>query len=76
MSRSVEALLGAGMTVVTNPNLNMSTWMPSQPKSREFVFLACRQDVPRRSCLALCLAWRKGTDLECQFVHSKRYVHR
>ena len=68
VARSVNALVSAGMTVVTNPNLTMHTWMPSQPRTREYVFLACHADVPRMHCMRLCQRWRAGTGLGCEFV--------
>ena len=68
-----RALLGAGMTVLTNPSLTISTWMPSlaMPRQREYVFLGCHRDVPRESCMRLCENWRNGTGLRCKFVTEK-----
>ena len=74
---SVQALLNAGMTVLTNPNLTMATWMPSQPKRREYVFLACHPEhVTRRQCMGLCESWRAGTGLGCEYVNRKRQQQR
>ena len=72
VAMSVQALANAGMTVLTNPNLTMATWIPSRPKRREYVFLACQKEVPRMECKALCDAWRAGTGLGCEFVNRYR----
>ena len=67
---SVQRLLSANMTVVTNPTLTMNTWTPWSPRAnkREYVFLACNREVKASDCMALCHAWRAGTGLECKQV--------
>ena len=72
VDRSLKALSAAGMTILTNPNMTMATWVPSQPKRPKHVYLACHKDVPRNKCMALCKQWRRGTELACEYVHRKR----
>ena len=50
----------------------MATWMPEAPgaaKRREYVFLACRNDLPPAKCVSLCEQWRAGSGLACKRVY-------
>ena len=74
VATAVEALLAANMTVLTNPNLTMHTWMPSRPRLREYVFLACNQRFVRSGrCMQLCRTWRAGyPELGCERVWGRK----
>jgi FkbM family methyltransferase len=66
LRHSLGALLASGMNVLTNPNLRH----PAVPNAHEWVFLACGSGITYAHCLAVCLAWRAGTDLRCTHVTS------
>ena len=72
VATSVRALLSADMTVVTNLNLKMNTWMPSMPPGREYIFLACHRNVKASICRHMCRQWRNGSKLTCDYVRSER----
>lgn len=73
IEQSTRALNAAGMTVVTNPNLNFSTWIPNLAyDGHETVYLACHQEIPSADCMSLCQQWRAGTRIHCALEHRFR----